>query len=69
MAAGMLTVSDIRNDDIAACTLLPRAKSPAPVGEAPPQHPAPVASRVDSPHARQQDLERLMAEAIATRRR
>jgi hypothetical protein len=39
------------------------------VGEAPPQHPAPVASRANSPYAPQQSLELLMAEAIAMRRR
>jgi hypothetical protein len=39
--SGMLTVADVRNDAIAACTLLPAAISPAPMD--PPVKPAPVA--------------------------
>jgi hypothetical protein len=58
VAVGILTIADIRNGDPAACTVLPGAISPAP-----------EVTRVDSPHTRQQDLERLMAQAIAIRRR
>jgi hypothetical protein len=38
VAAGILTINDIKKADPAACTLLPGRGSPAPVGEMPPQH-------------------------------
>jgi hypothetical protein len=64
IATGVLTVDALKNAD-ATRALVPATTLTAP----PPEHPAPVASRADSPYARQQNLERLMAEAIATRRR
>jgi hypothetical protein len=68
VAAGALSV-DVLKGDLAACTLLPRANSPATVSEATPKSPAPIVPRAESRYARQQDLERLMAQAIAMRRR
>jgi len=67
VAAGILTIGDIRNGDPAACTVLPRADSPAPIAEVHWQHPVPVAPRTASGYTRQQELERLMAQAIAAR--
>lgn len=63
------TKSAIRSGDPAACTLLRGGGSSAPIAEVYWEHPAPVAPRTVSGYRRQQDLERLMAEAIATRRR
>jgi hypothetical protein len=60
VAAGILTVADIKKGDPAAYTLLPRATSVVT-----PQHLGPVAPFADS----QQELERRMAEAVAMRRR
>jgi hypothetical protein len=60
VAAGILTVVDIRNGDATACTLLLGATSAVT-----PQHLGPVAPFADS----QQELERRMAEAVAMRRR
>jgi hypothetical protein len=40
VAAGVLTIADIRNGAAAACTLLPGGFSSAPISE--PQKPAPV---------------------------
>ena len=39
VATGVLTIADIRNGDVAACTLLPGAISPAPISPA--EKPAP----------------------------
>ncbi len=58
VAAGILTIAEIRNGDPTACTVLQGAISPAP-----------EVTRADSPYTRQQDLERLMAQAISLRRR
>jgi hypothetical protein len=69
LAAGFLTAADIKNGDPTACTLLLGATSPAPVAEATPQSPSSAASRADSRFTRQQNLEQLMAQAIAMRRR
>jgi hypothetical protein len=69
IAAGALTVDALKNGHATTRALVPAANSLAPAGEAAPQYPAPVASRADSPYAAQQNLERLMAEAIAMRRR
>jgi len=69
IAAGILTVADIRNSDATACTLLPGTIPPTPENQSPEQHPPPVAPRAESPYTRQQDLERLMAQAISMRRR
>jgi hypothetical protein len=66
--AGVLTIDDIRNVDLAACTLLVGASSGTPVGEAPPQRPALVAPRQESRFA-QDEFERLLARTIANRRR
>ena len=68
VAAGALSV-DVLKGDFAACTLIARANPPAPVNEAAPKSPAPVAPRAESRYTRQEDFERLMAEAIAMRRR
>ena len=67
--AGVLTIDDIRKGDPAACTLLVGASSGTPVGEVLPPRLAPVAPRVNSGYATEQDLQRLMAQAIAMRRR
>jgi hypothetical protein len=69
VAAGILTVADIRNGDATACTLLPRATSAVPIGKATPQHLGPVSPTADSRFTSQQNLERLMAQAISMRRR
>jgi hypothetical protein len=69
VAAGILTIADIRNGDPIACTLLPRATSAVPIGEATPQHLGPVSPTADSRFTSQQNLERLMAQAIYMRRR
>jgi hypothetical protein len=53
--------------DPTACTLLPRATSALLI--AAPQYLAPAAPRTERRYSRQQDLERLMAQAIAMRRR
>jgi hypothetical protein len=69
IAAGILTVADIRNGNATACTLLPGATSAVPIGEAAPQHLGPVSPTADSRFTSQQNLERLMAQAIYMRRR
>jgi hypothetical protein len=69
IADGVLTVAEIRNGAPATRALLPAAVSPAPVGEAPPQHPAPVVPRTVSTYAHQLVLELAMARAVAARRR
>ena len=67
VAAGILTIGDIRNGDPAACTLLRGGGSSVPIAEVHWQHPAPVAPLTASGYTRQQELERLMAQAIAAR--
>jgi hypothetical protein len=69
IATGVLTVADIRNGDPAACTLLAAVGSPETVGEAYGGQSSAVARRADSHYTAQLDLERLMARAIAMRRR
>jgi hypothetical protein len=69
VAAGVLTIADIRDGDPAACTLLLAAGSHAPVGKASSQHPSPEAPRPQSDYPQQLVLEQLMAQAIAMRRR
>jgi hypothetical protein len=69
VSAGIVTIDDIKNGDPAACTLLLEAISGAPQGRVPPQPVSPVASCADTRFAAQHDLERLMARAIAMRRR
>jgi hypothetical protein len=69
IAAGILTIGDIKNGNLEACTLLPRANSPEPIGEAATQFSAIVAPRADSPDARQMAFEQLLARTIAARRR
>lgn len=69
IAAGLLTVADIRNGDPAACTLLRAVGSPGVVerfSRAPVDGYAP---RSDRGYTAQQELERRMAQAIAMRRR
>src|SRR5262249_26493444 len=63
VAAGILTVGDIKNADPAACTLVPGCVSPAP------QRLGPAALRGDGGYARQEDFESLLARTIAARRR
>ena len=69
VAAGALSVDVLKNGDPAACTLLPPAGSYETAGEAHGHQSAPITPRVDSDLTRQRDLERLMARAIAMRRR
>jgi hypothetical protein len=69
IATGVLTVDALKNGLVSTRALGPATTSPLPVGEVPPQRFEPVASRADSPYAPQQKLERLMAQAIAIRRR
>jgi hypothetical protein len=69
IATGMLSADLLRNSFAATRALLPVAASPAPVREAQPEHPTPVAPRAASDYTRQHDLERLMAQAVAMRRR
>ena len=70
IAAGVLTIGDIRNGDPVACTLLARAVSAMPETEAHPHHPPAVVSCRKHADERQRALERLMALllAIADRR-
>lgn len=68
--ANTLTVAEIRNGATATRALALAAGFLALVGgEARPPHLAPAAPRLDKRYTRQQDLERLMAQAIAMRRR
>jgi hypothetical protein len=70
IAAGIITVADVRDGDPTACTLLLRGTLPAPIDdEVTRRFPTPVAPRAESGYTRQHDLERLMALAIAARRR
>ena len=65
----VLTVDALKNGPTATRALVPAAASLAPLGEGRPRCLAPVAPREESRYMRQQDLERLMAQAIAMRRR
>jgi hypothetical protein len=69
IAAGILTVTDVRDGDPEACTLLLKATLPAPIDDAARRSPTPVAPCAKSHYSPQQNLERLMAQAIAMRRR
>jgi hypothetical protein len=69
IAAGTLTITDMKNGDRAACTLVLAAGSSGAAGEAHGSQSTVTAPRVDSRHTTQQNLERLMAQAIAMRRR
>jgi hypothetical protein len=70
IATGTLTVEELKNHSAATRALVPATRSPASVGdEVPPQPPSPVTPRAESCFTPQQNLERLMAEAIAMRRR
>ena len=68
IATGAMTVDALRNGLAATRALVPAAISPTSECEAPLQHLARV-SPPDFCYTRQRDLERLMAQAIATRRR
>jgi len=68
IATGAMTVDALRNGLAATRALVPAAISPTSDCDAPPQHLARL-SPPDFHYARQRDLERLMAQAIATRRR
>src|SRR6516162_3267583 len=57
VVAGIVTIGDIRNGAAAACTLLPRGISTAPVDEAAPQSPLPAAPRAESLYSRQRAFE------------
>ena len=67
--AACTRVTDDKGLSAATRALAPATISPAPKIEPPPQHPAPAAHSAQSSYTRQQDLERLMAQAIAMRRR
>jgi hypothetical protein len=67
IATGLLDA--LKNGPTATRALVPTAVSSPHADEAARQSPAPVAPRADSRSAHQQDLERLMAKAIAMRRR
>jgi hypothetical protein len=69
IAAGALSVNVLKNGNPAACTLLPRANSLEPIGEAATRSCAIVAARADSPYAGQMAFEQLLARTIAARRR
>jgi hypothetical protein len=69
IATGLLTLDALKNGPTATRALVPTAVSSPHADEAARQSPAPVAPRADSRYAHQQDLERLMAKAIAMRRR
>jgi hypothetical protein len=70
IADGTLSVVDLRNGAAATRALLREATSPLPVEEAPPRHSTPTpALRADIRYTSQSDLERLMSQAIAARRR
>jgi hypothetical protein len=62
-------MADIRNGDAEACTLLLTVGSLGTVGEAHGHRSAPIAPRLESRYSAQRNLERLMAQAIASRRR
>ena len=68
IAAGVMTVDALRNGLAATRALVPAAISPTSECKAPWQHPARI-SPPDFCYTRQRDLERLMAQAIAMRRR
>ena len=69
IGAGVLTVDALKIGPAATRALVPAATSPVPVAEAAPQDLAFVTPRVDSSYTLQRDLEILMAQAIAMRRR
>jgi hypothetical protein len=69
VAAGALSVDVLKNGDPAACTLLQGTISLTLESQSPEQFPTPVVHRAESSYTQQQDLERLMAQAIAARRR
>jgi len=68
IAAGVLTIPDIRNGDPAACTLLSGADLPEEVGDDHSRLTQPVARRARSCTS-EEALELAMARAIAARRR
>jgi hypothetical protein len=69
VAAGALSIDVLKNGDPTACTLLRGTISPTPESQSPKQYPAPVVHRAESSYTPQQNLERLMAQAIFMRRR
>jgi hypothetical protein len=69
VAAGALSVDVLKSADPAAYTLLRGTISPTPESQSPKQYPTPVVHRAESSYTRQQDLQRLMEQAIAARRR
>jgi len=68
IADGALTVAEVKNGRAATRAFVAAATAPVPIAAAP-QHLAPLALRGDSPYTPQGDLEILMAQAIAMRRR
>ena len=68
VAAGILTVDDIRSGDPAACTLLVEAISLKLVGRHSERPSVPVAPP-ERLYTRQEEFERLLARTIAARRR
>jgi hypothetical protein len=69
VAAGILTIDDIRNGHAEACTLLPAAGLPRTAGKTHGHRSSLIGLRADSPYSRQCDFERLLARTIAARRR
>jgi hypothetical protein len=72
IAAGILTIADLRNGAAEACTLIPGAVRSARVAPAPEEIRHPHRAPRETPESlsqRQQDFERLLAETIALRRR
>jgi hypothetical protein len=69
VATGILSIADIRNGDAEACTLLLTVGSLGTVGEAHGHRSAPIEPHLESRYSAQRNLERLMAQAIAARRR
>ena len=70
IAAGILTIDDIRDGNPEACTLLRGRLPPAPAGgDAALQSPLRMAPRAESDYARQTAFEQLLARTIAMRRR
>jgi hypothetical protein len=69
IAAGILTIDDIRNGNPEACTLLPGRVSPAPACDAALESPSRVVPRAESDYTRQTAFEQLLARTIAARRR
>jgi hypothetical protein len=69
VTAGALSVDVLKSADPAAYTLLRGTIALTPESQSPKQYPTPVVHRAESSYTPQQNLERLMAQAISMRRR